>query len=134
MEKKFKREIDSLDEIFQFVKECMVAYKIDDSFSFSLNFILEELFTNIVKYSTTSFNDVLIDLKTDDDKLIINIIDFGGKPFDLTKAKDVDTTLSIEERKVGGLGVHLVKKMTEDVKYEYKDNQGKITIIMNLEN
>lgn len=54
MEKKFKREIKSLDKIAHFISEFITKNRIDESLSFPINLVIEELFTNMVKYSTES--------------------------------------------------------------------------------
>lgn len=133
MEKTFKKEIQSLDEIFDFLNEFITVNGIDDSFVFSIDFIVEELFTNMVKYNTASLNDILINLSKVENNLIIKIIDFDAEPFDLTKIEEQDVSLPLQDRKVGGLGIFLVKKTADKIDYEYKNRQNRITITKNLE-
>ena len=51
-----------------------------------------------------------------------------GIPYDPLKNEDPDITLSAEDRPIGGLGIFMVKKSMDDVSYEYKDNQNRLTI------
>lgn len=132
MEGKFKRQIESLENISHFISQFITTNKIDDSLAFSINLIVEELFTNMVKYNTESSNDISISLKKDDRKLIIRLVDFGVKPFDVTKTGEVDTHQALEDRKVGGLGIHLVKRLVDKIDYEYSDGQSRITLVKNL--
>ena len=53
----------------------------------------------------------------------------SGTPFDPLKQKDPDVSLTAEERRIGGLGIYMVKKTMDDVKYEYRDGQNHLTII-----
>jgi anti-sigma regulatory factor (Ser/Thr protein kinase) len=133
MERKFKRDIQSLDKIFSFISEFITKYRIDDSLTFTLNLVVEELFTNLVKYNSETSHDILISLSRDKNQLIISLTDFDVEPFDVTKSTEVDVDQSIKKRKVGGLGLHLVKRMVDYIDYEYKNRESKITLIKNLE-
>lgn len=133
MEKKFKKEISSLDEIFDFIGEFVTANEIDDSITLKLNLAVEELFTNMVKYNVESMNDISISLNKHDNKLILVLTDFDVEPFDITQTEDIDTTQSLEARRIGGLGILLLKRMVDGINYEYENRQSKITLIKELE-
>ena len=62
---------------------------------------------------------------------MITFID-QGIPYDPLKKEDPDVTLSANEREVGGLGIFLVKKIMDDMKYEYKDGQNILKIFKKL--
>ena len=134
MERRFKRQFASLNNVFDFVSIFIQKNRIDQSISFTLNLAIEELFTNMVKYSKESNRDISIDLAKKNSMLIVTIIDFDVEPFDLTKAKEIDIKSHLEDRKVGGLGIHLAKKMVDKIVYEYKNRESKITFMVNLEN
>jgi len=133
MDKKFKRDLNSLDGIFKFINEFSAKTGVDESVVFTINLVVEELFTNMVKYTYENSNEILLQLKKDADDLIIHLTDFDVDPFDITKTVEVDTKQSLEERGVGGLGIHLVKQMIDKIEYEYKDRQSKIILIKHLE-
>ena len=134
MDKKFKRDLSSLDDIFKFIDEFSLKTGLDESVVFTINLVVEELFTNMVKYSSENINEILLQLKKDENDLIIHLTDFDVDPFDINKIAEVDTKQSLEERRVGGLGIHLVKQMMDKIEYEYKDRQSKIILIKHLEN
>ncbi|UCE18697.1 MAG: ATP-binding protein [Gemmatimonadota bacterium] len=133
MEKKFRRDMSSLDNVFAFLNEFKKKSKLAHSVASNIDLIVEELFTNMIKYSSESPNDILIHIQRSDNKLILILNDFDVEPFDITKVDEVDTNQCIEERKVGGLGIHLVKCIADEIDYEYCDRTSKITIIKNLE-
>ena len=133
MDKKFKRDLKSLDEIFKFINEFSAKTGVDESVVFTINLVVEELFTNMVKYTSENTNEILLELKKNEDDLIIHLTDFDVDPFDISKTAEVDTKQSLEERRVGGLGIHLVKQMIDKIEYEYKDRQSKIILIKHLE-
>jgi len=133
MDKKFKRDLNSLDEIFKFIKKFSAKTGLDESVVFTINLVVEELFTNMVKYTYENSNEILLELKKEENNLIIYLTDFDVEPFDISKTAEVDTKQSLEERRVGGLGIHLVKQMIDKIEYEYKDRQSKIILIKHLE-
>ena len=133
MEKKFRRDISSLDNVFTFLGEFKKKSRLVNSIALNLNLIVEELFTNMVKYCSENPNDILIHITRRENKLILVLNDFDVEPFDITKADEVNTKKCLEERKVGGLGIHLVKCIADEIDYEYCDRTSKITIIKNLD-
>ena len=134
MDKKFKRALSSLEEIFEFINEFSSKSCVDESVVFTINLVVEELFTNLLKYTSENTNEILLELKKHEGDLVIHLTDFDVEPFDITKTAEVDTKQSLEERGVGGLGIHLVKQMMDKIEYEYKDRQSKIILIKHLEN
>ncbi len=133
MERSFRRSVDSLDGIFQFVSEFLASEGLENSNAFSLNLILEELFTNIVKYSTESDHEVLIAMDRSEDQLVLSLTDFDVDRFDITQAPEVDVDQPLRERTPGGLGIHFVRQMTDHISYEYEDRNSKITLTKRVE-
>ena len=132
MEKKFRRKIDSLENIFKFAAKFINQNQLNEDTAFAVNLVIEELFTNMVKYHPGNSNDILISIAKDANKLIISLTDYDVEPFDITDTKDVNPNQSLEERGIGGLGLYFVMKMMDNVNYEYKDRQSKITLIKEL--
>ena len=64
--------------------------------------------------------------------VVITFID-NGVPYDPLAKADPDTTLSAEEREIGGLGIYMVKKSMDDITYEYRDGQNILAIKKNLQ-
>lgn len=133
MEKNFKREINTLDEIFEWITAFVTAHQIDPAAAYAVNLAVEELFTNMVKYSTGNTADILIAIDRNDKDLVVTMIDSGDESFDVTKSSEADVTQRLEDRQPGGLGLHLVKKMVDRLDYEYVNQQNKITLIKHLE-
>jgi serine/threonine-protein kinase RsbW len=133
MHKRFQRTIASLQTIFDFIDDFVTAYRIDDSSAFAISIMVEELFTNMVKHNPHTVNDVAIDLQREGATVRITLTDSDVEPFDLTAAEEVDVRESLDNRKPGGLGIHLVKNLADDIRYEYKNRQSKITLIKKLE-
>jgi phosphoserine phosphatase len=123
----FKRSFASLDAIFQYVEDFLGAKSIDGGLREPVCFIVEELFTNMVKYNPGNQHDIALSLGHVDETLTVRLIDFDVAPFDVTRAPPVDVTKPLEERAIGGLGLHLVRQMADTIRYEYADGRSTIT-------
>ena len=100
----------------------------------SIDIAVEELFVNITSYAYDGeLGVVVIRVTVHEDPLSIEItfID-NGKQYDPLAKADPDTTLSVRERKKGGLGIFMVKNTMDNVSYEYKDGKNILTIKKNL--
>lgn len=133
MRQQFAKKTDSLEAIFEFVSKFADANGIKGDIVHAMHFGVEEIFTNLVKYNSESKNDVAIELSISDGHLSLSLVDQDVHSYDLTKTPPVDTTQPLHERTPGGLGIHLVKQMMDDVLYEYNDRTAKITLIKQLE-
>ncbi|MDH3253295.1 MAG: ATP-binding protein, partial [Ignavibacteria bacterium] len=91
MEKHFKKDISSLGAIFSFLGENLAQLASDEATSYVINLATEELFTNMVKYSRESNNDIAISVQGDGRRVIVSLTDTDVEPFDVRTAKQVDT-------------------------------------------
>ena len=132
MEKKFRKDFSSLESIDEFVRSYAAGLSLDAETVFALNFVIEEIFTNMVKYQPSGSNDVSIELTGDSQTLTIRLTDYGVEYFDPTAAPTVDTSKPLSERRPGGLGVHLVRQYVDEFNYRYVGNDSIITLIKHL--
>jgi serine/threonine-protein kinase RsbW len=133
MQKKFTRSYDSLEEIFEFTERFFETETINESVRFAVHFVMEELFTNMVKYNPGNSNDILLGVDKTNNSVKISLTDYDVDPFDVTEERDVDIESPLTERKVGGLGLHLIKIMVDSMEYHYSDRQSKITFTKEIE-
>jgi len=133
MKKTFKKQIASLDEIFDFVRECAIAHDFNQGAEYSVALVVEELFTNMVKYSTESCNDVAIAVSREGGKVTVTLIDTDVEPFDVTQRPGINGLATLEERKAGGLGIHMLKELMDSITYEYENRCSKIICVKSLE-
>ena len=115
----FERSFDSIEGIFGFTSEVFASQEIDPELLPVVDLAVEELFTNMVKYSTMSSAAVRIELAKVDDGVEVTLTDYDVEPFDVTQAPDVNIELPIEQRKPGGLGLHLIRRLVDSIEYEY---------------
>ena len=127
MHRKFARSYDSLKEIYDFTEAVLDAGDIAQSIRYPVHFAMEELFTNMVKYNPENDQDIMLDVATDNGTISVTITDYDVDAFDVTAAREVDTTQPLAERKVGGLGLHLIRHMVDSLNYHYANRQSRIT-------
>jgi anti-sigma regulatory factor (Ser/Thr protein kinase) len=133
MTREFPKRIDSLEAIFEFLAQFANSNGVSDDVLRDLQFGVEEIFTNLVKYNSESHNDVTIELDIQQNQVALSLLDQDVHTYDLTRTPPVDVTKPLHERTPGGLGIHLIKQMMDDVRYEYHDRTAKITLIKRLE-
>ncbi len=133
MQASFLKSFSSLDSVFTFVGTGLDELQISRDASFATQLAIEELFTNMVKYSGQTADEVGISLRRDGNRLVVELTEHGDAPFDPTAAPDVDVSLPLAERKVGGLGIHLVRSLVNEMTYSHGDGQSRITLVKHLE-
>ena len=99
--------------------EAFGRLAIDRSLLATVDFVVEELFTNMVKYATGSTRDVRLDVAAIAGGVEVTLTDYDVPPFDVTRAPDVDTAAPIDARRPGGLGLHLIRRMVDAIEYRY---------------
>ncbi|MCH8123328.1 MAG: ATP-binding protein [Bacteroidetes bacterium] len=132
MERTFSRSLDSLGDIVSFLKGAADTLSLDEKTRFAVNMAVEELFTNMIKYGIGGDDSIEVGLEKENSQLIIRLVDPNSEPFDLTDLQAVDTSAPLEERRPGGLGIHLVKCLMDEVRYEYKNKVTRIRLVKNL--
>jgi sigma-B regulation protein RsbU (phosphoserine phosphatase) len=126
-------DVQEVPKLAAFVDEICEAVGIDMSSAMKMNLAIEEAVVNVMNYAYPSGTkgEVRIEAKAHEGYVEFVISD-DGKPFNPTEVKDADTTLSVEERDIGGLGIFLVKHYMDKVKYKYVDGQNVLTLRKNL--
>lgn len=100
---------------------------------FQMNLALEEVVVNVMSYAYPDQENAEFSVKAETgDNQIRFVIDDTGIPFDPTEVEEPDTSLPIEERPVGGLGIMLVKQFMKDVTYERKGNHNLLYLTMTI--
>ena len=94
---------------------------------FKLNLVLEELGVNIVNYSGAT-GDIEISLSSDGERVTVEISD-DGRPFNpLLDQETPDISAPLGDRPIGGLGIHLVRSMMDEMSYSREDGKNKLAM------
>lgn len=122
--------LENIDTVTDFVDARLEELDCSMKVMAQINVAVDELFSNIARYAyqpETGSATVRVEVTEDPLEVVITFMDHGV-PYDPLKKADPDVTLSADERKIGGLGIFLVKKTMDDVKYEYRDGQNILKI------
>jgi sigma-B regulation protein RsbU (phosphoserine phosphatase) len=109
-------------------------YGIPEKIRLKMNVVFDELLTNIISYAyqDDKEHDIKIKVELSADRLKVSMVD-GGIPFNPLGVETPDTELPLEERKIGGLGIHLVRNMMDKVSYRRRIDKNVITVVEYLE-
>ena len=122
--------VDELQRVLGFVEECICTTDCPPKAVMQINVSVEEIFVNIAHYAYTpgiGEATIRVELSRKPSGVEITFID-RGVPYDPLAKPDPDVTLSAKDRKIGGLGIFMVKKSMDEVKYEYLDGCNVLTI------
>lgn len=126
-----KREITveatlaNLEKVTEFVNEQLEQIGCPPRAQMQIDITIDELFSNISFYAynpEVGMATISIEVIDEPMEVILTFSD-NGTPYDPLDAEKPDVTLSAEERKVGGLGIYIVKQSMDEIAYEYKDGK-----------
>ena len=121
---------DNLQAVIDFVDRQLEANGCSMKAQMQMDLAVEEIFVNIASYAyKPNKGNATVRIEVSDDPVTVTITFIDrGVPYDPLKKDDPDVTLSAAERKIGGLGIFLTKKVMDDVSYAYKDGQNILTL------
>lgn len=122
--------IENLPEVTEFVTASLEEKDCSMKVVMQMELVIEEIFVNVASYAYAPETGVVIVRKSFDEEpraLNLAFID-SGKPYNPLEHKDPDTSLGVDEREVGGLGIFLIKKNVDEINYERKDGQNILSI------
>ena len=124
-----KNNISEIERFAIFVEELVEDLSLNLILLMNLNLALEEVLSNIILYAYPDKLGEEISIKTSKvgESIIFTISD-NGIEFDPTVLPDADITLSVDEREIGGLGIFLIRKIMDEVKYERIKGKNVLTI------
>ncbi len=126
-------DIETIPQLSEFIESIADEAGLDMSFTISLNLALEEAVVNVMTYAypegTTGYVDIDIIINGEQFQCILSD---SGTPFDPTQNPEADTTLSAEDRPIGGLGIHLVRQIMDKVGYQYLNHRNVLTLTKQL--
>lgn len=126
-------DIQQIPQLADFVETIAEEKHLDHSLTLSLNLALEEAVTNVIMYAYPEGTDGLVDIEAIIREHSLSfVISDSGKAFDPTAQPDADTSLSAENRQVGGLGIYLVRNIMDNVSYERNSGKNILTMTKNI--
>jgi anti-sigma regulatory factor (Ser/Thr protein kinase) len=124
-----KNDLSELETLCQHLNKLGQVTGLSEACITDINICLDELFTNTVSYG---FDDDLehnirFTINADNNVLTINIED-DGIPFNPLETKEPEIPADLIDARIGGLGIHIVRKLMDDISYTRKGGKNKLTI------
>ena len=132
MRRSLPRRLDALPTLVSLVREFLASEGLADVDPFAVDLVLEELFTNLVRHGHSGSDTIEVELEREDARLRLLLRDRDSERFDPTQAPEVDVTRPIEERRPGGLGIHLVRVLAQEFEYDWQDRVGTTRVTMTV--
>lgn len=125
----FTNEMENIEKLAVFVEETCEAVNFDMETTMQINLAIEEAVVNIINYAYPKNVKGIINVvaQANDNRLKFVISD-KGRPFDPTARQEINTNLPIEDRQIGGLGIHLIRKIMDSINYERIDDENILTL------
>lgn len=124
-------QLEEIEKLPVLLEEVCSQWQLPVSVEASLNLVLEEAVVNVIQYAYPEGEEgtltIEVEWKAEENILQFTLSD-GGKPFDPTAVPDADTSLSVEERPIGGLGIFLIRQMMDCVEYRYYNNRNMLVM------
>ncbi len=122
-------DIETIPQLSEFVDSVCEETGFDMSTTMSLNLAIEESVVNVMTYAYPEGERGTVDIEaTSDDHSVTFCIKDAGIPFDPTTTAEVDTTLPAEKRSIGGLGIHLMRKIMDAIHYHHDGKHNILTL------
>ena len=126
--------LENLEVVQNFVSGVLEENDCPMKAQIQIEVAVEELYVNIAHYAYgegCGSAVIQVEISGEPKTAHITFID-SGTPYDPLAKADPDVSLSAEKREIGGLGIFIVKKSMDDMQYEYKDGQNRLTIIKKI--
>ena len=122
-------DIETIPQLNEFIDSVAEEVGLEMSLTMSLNLALEEAVVNVMEYAYPEGQKGNVEIEvTADQEWMTFVITDTGIAFDPTMKEDADTTLSAEERPIGGLGIFLVRQLMDVIEYKRQDNKNVLTL------
>jgi len=121
-------KLENIDVVTEFVNDFLDQIDCPVKAKMQIDIVIDEIFGNICHYAyedSEGTATVRVELRDTQEAICLTFID-SGVPYNPLEAEEPDITLSAEKRKIGGLGIYLVKKNMDEIKYEYVDKKNRL--------
>ena len=127
---KLPANLENLPRLIESVSSCAKKQGLAPDKVTEIEIAMEEALVNIINYAYHDcIGDIIVTCMLDDNKRFVIEIEDTGAHFDLLAVNRPDLTSNISDRKVGGLGIYLIRKLMADTVYRRKGNKNILTLI-----
>ena len=124
-----ENDLSELETLCQHLNKFGQAIGLSEACITDINICLDELFTNIVSYGFEDDLEHIIQVTMNLDNQVLTLsIEDDGIPFNPLEKKDPEVPADLVDVRIGGLGIHIVKKLMDDIRYQRKQGKNKLTM------
>lgn len=128
---KLKTDISEIVRVCDEVQKFCISHDITESSYNDLIFMLDELLTNVINYAYSDGQTHIFSLQLEHgNSRVTAVIEDGGCPFNPVIHGNPDVESSLEDRQIGGLGIFLVKQISEKIEYQRINEKNVLTIVL----
>lgn len=124
------RDVGDIQALQDVVEDYLAAKDVPTDAVFKVNLVLDEWLTNVLSYGS-GHGDVTVTLALRDGAIETEITD-QGTPFDPLEAPDADVHSELDDRKIGGLGLHFMREMMDTIAYRRDGDRNVLTLRRSL--
>ncbi|MBO4571093.1 MAG: ATP-binding protein [Bacteroidales bacterium] len=122
-------DVKEIPSIPAFLEEITAGMNMPAEVAMGINLALEEAVSNVMMYAYPEGTSGLVEIDASISKSCLELaVSDTGTPFNPVEAPEADTTLGVEERKVGGLGIHLIRTLMDSVSYRRSNGRNILTM------
>ena len=137
VEKEFIAKVDELPNVITFVESELEKNEFDTKIIMQFNLVVEELFVNIANYAYKEDENgkckISIEYNQEKQEVKLSFEDNGIK-FNPLERENPNTNIPVEDMKIGGLGIYIVKKSMDNIEYKYENNKNILILRKNVLN
>ncbi len=134
LEISLNNQLSELESLNRYIDDLAEQLELPVAIVMNLNLVLEEIITNIINYAYEDNHEHKITINATKQNAVLKVrIEDDGKAFNMMAYPEPETNLSAEKRNIGGLGIHFVKKLMDEVEYEYTDNKNILVLKKRLD-
>ena len=124
---KARNDLSELGRLNELLSRFCKENRLPEEVAMEMGLALEEVFVNVVRYGYQDSNEheILVSMTAEGGEMVLAVED-DGIAFNPLEIPPVDTTLPIEDRPIGGLGIHLVRSVMSEVNYARKDGRNRL--------
>lgn len=126
---------EQLERVLDFINAELEECNCDMKTQLQIDIAAEEIYVNIAHYAYSGADgetEISCGMPDTGTRLFHIIFEDSGIPYNPLAKPDPDITLSAEQRKIGGLGIYMVKKSMDDVIYTHQDGKNRLTLIKHI--
>lgn len=131
MKFRLDEQADPVSRLVEQMEAALMAEGVPMNTLYAINLCVEEVLVNIINhgYGGVAAPDVEVDVALEPERVIIDVSD-GAAPFDpTTEAAEPDIDAELDDRPIGGLGIHLVKRLTDRLSYRRADGRNHLRLV-----